>query len=440
MKKQVRFAIKSFLVLCALIAFADRVDACSCMGPRPPCEAYWDASAVFVGTVNFVSTVSGKVAGYESENRVYRFHVDRKFRGVEGNEIEVMTGMGGGDCGYGFRLGGQYLVYAYQDEQNVLWTGICSRTRELTKAVEDLEFIRGLSKAAPGGTVMGQVKMEGTASENRNGMVPVENAKILVAGANKTFEAITDAQGNFKIAGMPPSKYKVRIELPKGLSIYNPEQEIEVHDRGCARASFYLEPDTRITGKVLDSQGLPAADVLMELVPTSRDDGSPDYVKTDKNGRYEMKLVRPGKYLLGVRVAGSAGATWMPYPQTFYPGVPDRSNATIITITEGQQFEANDLVLPPRFIERTLNGIVVDAEGKPVPDAIVWLKENQYQDSDMPYRRETDKDGRFSYTVYEGIKYKLDSYLEKDGKELKRAATVTIVVSSQPELVQLVLK
>jgi hypothetical protein len=38
-----------------------------------------------------------------------------------------------------------------------------------------------------------------------------------------------------------------------------------------------------------------------------------------------------------------------------------------------------------------------------VAGAVVWLKERQYEDSDMPYRRETDSEGRFSYTVYEGI-------------------------------------
>lgn len=97
-----------------------------------------------------------------------------------------------------------------------------------------------------------------------------------------------------------------------------------------------------------------------------------------------MKLVQPGRYLLGVRIAGSAGSTYVPFPQTYYPGVSDQSHATIISLSEGQQFEANEFILPQRFIEKQLNGIVLDSSGQAVPGATVWLKENQYKDADMP--------------------------------------------------------
>ena len=96
----------------------------------------------------------------------------------------------------------------------------------------------------------------------------------------------------------------------------------------------------------------------MELVPIGDDTTVfPSSVKSDSEGRYQMKLVAPGRYLLGVRIVGRAGATYVPFPQTYYPGVSEKSQATIITISEGQHFEANDLILPQRFIEKQLNGI-----------------------------------------------------------------------------------
>ena len=431
-----------FLVAFALIvfAFAAETNACQCAGPGQPCEAYGDASAVFVGTVTFASSIKIKEAGHEFTNRLIRLHVDRPIRNVETSDVEVVTGLGEADCGFGFRLGGQYLVYAYSRDGR-LETSICTRTRPLSDATADLEYIKGLSKAAPGGMIFGQAMLRRPSRGEEYPLPPLKDAKIVIKGPDKQFERKTDAEGEYSISGLPPGKYKVRIELADGLSIYNPEVEVELLDRGCRAAYFEAQPDTRITGKVLDAQGMPAADVLMELVPFSREDKSyPEFVRTDKEGRYAMKLLKPARYYLGVRIHGSAGSSYVPYPQTYYPGVKDRSQATVITIAEGQRIELEELILPARFIERTLNGIVVDPDGTPVAGAVVWLKERQYNDEDMPYRRETDSEGRFSYPVYEGIKYELNANVEKDGRHVKKSAPFEIVITSNPEPIKLVLK
>ena len=424
-----------------LFALTSQAIACSCAGTRKPCEAYGDASAVFVGTVTFSTTTKVKDGAYEFTKRLVRLHVDRAIRNVEVSDIDVMTGWGDADCGFGFRLGGQYLVYAYSTEQKVLATSICTRTRPLSDAKADLEFIEGLSKAAPGGTIFGGVQLRRTSIANDYPWPPVKGAKILINGPSKQLESKSDAEGKYSVAGLPPGTYKVKIDPPEGFSIYNPEFEVNLLDRGCREIFFLLEADTQVTGKVLDAQGVGAADVLMELVPDGRQETAfPSYVRTDKEGRYVMKLVRPGRYHLGVRIAGSAGATYVPYPQTYYPGTKEKSQATVITITEGQRIELNELILPAKFIERTLNGVVVDANGKPVVGAIVWLKERQYNDSDMPYRRETDSEGRFSYPVYEGVKYSLNSYVESSGRTEMRSAEVEVVITANQEPIKIVLK
>ena len=431
------------LLACALLLFAFAVQAvaCSCAGPQRPCEAYGDASALFVGTVTFSTTTKIKEYGSEFTRRLVRLHVDRPLKNVEASDVEILTGLGEADCGFGFRLGGQYLVYAYGDDKKKLQTSICTRTRLLSDATADLEYIRGLSDATPGGTIFGQVILRRPSGEYEDPLPPVKDARILFKGPDKQFERKTDAEGKYSISGLASGKYKVRIELPEGLSIYNAEVELELHDRGCRQAYFAAEPDTRITGKVLDVQGMSATDVLMELVPVSRQDQAfPDYVRTDKEGHYVMKLVKPGRYYLGVRIAGSAGSTYVPYPQTYYPGVKDRSQATVITVNEGQLIELGELVLPARFVDRTLNGIVVDEDGTPVAGAVVWLKERQYNDADMPYRRETDSEGRFSYPVYEGIKYSLVANVDSAERREKSSGLLEIVITSNPEPIKLALK
>jgi hypothetical protein len=58
--------------------------------------------------------------------------------------------MGGGDCGYAFQSGVDYIVYAYKNSEGHLETGICSRTRPLTQAAaEDLAYLRAVSQLPP---------------------------------------------------------------------------------------------------------------------------------------------------------------------------------------------------------------------------------------------------------------------------------------------------
>ena len=430
---------KFFFLSFLLVIFADESNACSCAGTQMPCESYWKSSAVFVGTATFSKSTNPKKGEHDFYSRIFHFTIDKSFRGVEGTEVEIRTGEGGGDCGYGFEIGRQYLVYAYKDDNNRLVTSICSRTRLASQAEPDFTYFRDLSNAEAGGTIFGEIKLE--RHGDRSELTPLKDVKVLVTGSDKVYEVITDEKGNYKVSGAQPGTYRVRVELPDGTSVHQPEQEVEVWSRGCAQASFWLEPDTRVTGKVLDAAGLPAADVLMELVPVADTrNGFPSYVKTDRQGRYEMKMVRPGRYLLGVRIVGSAGATYVPFPQTYYPGVSDESGATIITLSEGQHFEANDLVLPPRFVGTQLNGVVVDSSGQPVQGATVWLKEVQYKDSDMPYSRQTDQEGRFSFPVYEGLKYRLNAYLERKQKPRPESGAFHIVISSNPEVIKLVLR
>lgn len=280
-----------------LFAFAVETNACQCAGPGRPCEAYGDAAAIFVGTVTFSSSIKIKDTDFEYTQRLVRLHIDRPIRNVNTSDIEVVTGWGDTDCGFPFRLGGQYLVYA-NNHQGKLETSICTRTRPLSDAAADLEYIGGLSKAAAGGTIFGEVELRRPSRGEEYPLPPLKDAKIVIKGPDKQFERKTDAEGKFSISGLPPGKYKVRLELSEGLSTYDPEAEVELLDRGCRGTYFEAQPDTRITGRVLDAQGMPAANVLMGLVGVNyaEDKAFPQFVRTDKDGRYELKLLKPARY------------------------------------------------------------------------------------------------------------------------------------------------
>ena len=102
---------------------------CSCMRPEEPGAAREGATAVFLGTVVRDSVVMVQASGDAYPmHRVVTLAVDARWKGTAADTVHLATGMGGGDCGYGFMRGGRYLVFAYGEPAR-LSTGICTLTR-----------------------------------------------------------------------------------------------------------------------------------------------------------------------------------------------------------------------------------------------------------------------------------------------------------------------
>lgn len=108
--------------------------ACTCISPGTPVEELNRSAAVFSGEVVDISE-----DGYLEEQYGYevKFDVEKSWKGDSVETLTVLTGYGGGDCGYGFEIGEKYLVYAYSSEGS-LNANICSRTAPLANAQEDL--------------------------------------------------------------------------------------------------------------------------------------------------------------------------------------------------------------------------------------------------------------------------------------------------------------
>ncbi|HEX7176253.1 MAG TPA: carboxypeptidase-like regulatory domain-containing protein [Pyrinomonadaceae bacterium] len=408
----------SFLLL-TLVVFSVEARACSCAGSAPPCEAYWRASAVFVGQVVGVSNV--RVEEGEGENkheqgwRAFRFAVERPLRGVADAYVEVLTGGGGGDCGYGFERGGRYIIYAYRDEKTQrLYTGICSRTQPVAEAGEDLRYIDGLSQGPPaGGAIYGQVlrarREKDDEGSERDASVPVSGAKIEAAGKGKTFRAETDAEGKYRFGGLPPGEYVLKLDLPKTLMVNEPERKVRIDERGCAVASFYADENGRLSGRVFDAAGRPASRVSLQLSAAESGEqslrGPVGYATTDAEGRYEVKGIPPGRYIIRIRFDGEPTAS-RPFPVLYHENVTEAARARVVQISEGEHVEDYDIRLPPLPGERVVSGVVVWPDGQPAAGVTISYT------SDIPNMligdaATADEAGRFSFKVYEGIGMKL---------------------------------
>src|SRR5262245_53387749 len=176
------------IVLTAFTLSPRAAAACVCESSGPPCQNYFHVDAVFVGAVRATALLgSSPDAAFQRQSIV--FDVERAFRGVQGPTAELTTS--GGDCAYQFKSGERYLVYAYKQPGGGLSTSICSRTRPIRSAAEDLGFIEGLAPLGTGGRVYGVITHRerdlvhgGTRTYDR--MPPVD---LLLRGRSGAYDA-----------------------------------------------------------------------------------------------------------------------------------------------------------------------------------------------------------------------------------------------------------
>lgn len=108
---------------------------CMCAYPEDVATELAGAHAVFTGRVVAVGdTVVGEGRFPGPYVRRVTLRVDRAWKGVDSSTVVVVTGMGDADCGFRFRRGGAYLVFAYRGPDGLLDVGICGRTARLWRA------------------------------------------------------------------------------------------------------------------------------------------------------------------------------------------------------------------------------------------------------------------------------------------------------------------
>jgi hypothetical protein len=365
------FALALFFCLCS-DSFA-----CSCAGSRPPCQAFWQADAVFVGQVKakdlkarFEKSRNGeesRVLG-GGEARV-TFTITDAFRGAPGKEVDIFTNHSIVACGYGFKNGGVYIVYAteYPKGGGKLHTSICSRTQKYSESSPDIAYAKSLARATPGAVVFGDV-IHVREGAGRDSPVPLANVRVIVTGKDKQVEATTDGQGRYKTPSLPAGEYTVRAAPPQGMS--EQERKVTVVDRGCAEASFRPHWDGRLSGIVYDAEGRPATGVRIYLVKVekSRTDWM-IYGQSDENSKYEVKGIQPGRYRIVLQHIGLNA--YQPKTIFYHPGVSDPEQADVISFGEGEVINHFALRLPTLPRLKTIEGVVLDTDGNPLAGVLV---------------------------------------------------------------------
>ena len=445
---------------------------CFCNGGGTPCEDYGKAAAVFVGTPISLRTVERSAMSNREEiaygPHIFTFSVEQAILGKTG-EIEVSTG--GNTCGYDFKIGTRYVVYAFDAVAPVpgvigaysktqrLITSTCSRTRPFTDASEDLEFFRSFGSRGAGVTIQGQVKRgrQNVATGNPSEWRPLANIGLTVEREGERREILADAEGRFRLAGLSPGKFKVTLLLPDELYTYRPVQEVTVSDRGCATVDYHVVDNGRLSGRLLDPEGQPAVKVGLQLMEADHSDPMKDqakYAQTDGDGRYTFDSLPPGRYVLAANLKRfpDQNDPGNVYPRTFFPGVLDMSKTEFIEVGTGEAVRGRDWQLPVRRAPSTLTGKVVLADGTPVARALILFRDVTDTDAPMnnemeqflqlvgnPQTVEADDLGYFTIKGYVGQIYVMACFNKRPSVP-ERLDRVRIVLAKPSESVNIVLR
>ncbi|MDQ1558558.1 MAG: hypothetical protein QOD32_1618 [Pyrinomonadaceae bacterium] len=435
-------------VFALTIALAGRAEAfCPFYDDAPPCEAYWRAQAVFVGTVKeeVYSDIYQRGEGntrWNYRRRITRFSVETAYKGVKGKLAEVvneeimptpvvlpngeqeMRTVGGyTGCDYRFDVGETYFIYAnLSEEKDGTLTVSMNRTRKLEDAAADLEYVNELPRAAPTAKIFGRiVRTDLSVGKDKGGLLPLAGIKVTARSGKRTFEALTDARGKYELKDLPPGNYQVTPAYPAHLSAADGSSPARVSARGCAELDFHTYSNVSLKGRVLDAEGrpLPGFKVALIAADGAETTSEGNYTFTDQEGHYVLPAIPAGRYLLFFNLFLMPGER-ASRPRTYYPGVWSEAQATVITVVEGENLPAYDLQLLPPPADRAVEIVVTWPDGRPVGDAFLYLEDLDYEwDGSPPRVKKVDgQEGHYQATGFDGLTYWAHAHVNFEGGQM----------------------
>lgn len=457
MKQRLAFSIV-FLFVLFLVSFS-KVEACSCVRSGSPVAEYKSTPIVFIGTVKSVKEDKIKIERFGKEVEVRTkltayLDVDESFKGIPEKEATILTGGGGGDCGFHFEVGEKYLIFASPLDKNnsgnivsatvfgnsnpskqefigaVMTTYICTLTNGLQFMQDELEIIRAFLKGTPEPRIYGNIReyvyeFDGGVSPKYVG--PMSGITVVAEGTKGKFESKTDDDGKFSIKNLPIGKYNLKFLLSSTHTVlWNWNKLIYPVELKSREDSIEFDLSTQIQatigGTVFNSQGKPIGDdVQLSLIsiesankPIQSRLNRSEY--TEKNGKYVFDGVKPGKYILGINVVESPARN-TPYPKTYFPSGNDVSKAKVIEIAIGQKLENFDFRLAKELERFVVEGVVVSADGKPIVGADINIYDSETPNETVfgfSHNVETDAQGRFKITGFKGRRYLLHAYKDTE--------------------------
>jgi hypothetical protein len=338
---------------------------------------------VFTGTVLEITDLTPTTDEAFLSSRKARIHVNESFGGLASDidEVDVLTGVGGGDCGIPFKPGEVYLIAASRGNDGFLHTGACSYTQKIEFAGAALRVLRKRRDGYKVPALTGRIAQHDRNFQgNLGGLEPkhLANTRIRIKGGNGVYETWSDAEGLYEIYNVPPGKYEFDPELPFGTTLswfIESDKPLAPFylERSCEDRDIEVFAGGSIQGRVLDSfnNALPHALVYIvpvdtKVLPKARQGY---WVGQYEEGSFKFVHIPPGNYIILVNPDDSRDPDF-PYGRTFYPGAHDRTSARVISVSAGEQIKDADIHVQEQFAARRLTVSVVWENGQLIRDYV----------------------------------------------------------------------
>lgn len=274
----------------------------------------------------------------------------------------------------------------------------------------------------------------------------------------------TDERGCYQLNDVPPGYYWLKVLAPEyiGADLKNPARNVRrvsVRDRDSVEdVNLDLVVGGAISGRVTDEDGNPIAGEYLSLtyIPeydSQISDRLQSYkvgFKTNTDGTYKILGVSPGRYLVSVgedidRLSGKVyykndwfgaqgsvrGSHY--YEQIFYPGVTKKTDARVIEVAPGAEFQDVNITVGQTIKSFSVSGRVIEAEtGKPIGNhhlQIVHRFPNGGSQAVIPGEiadHKTDEDGFFRISGFIPGKFSVSTYFEGDSPLYLKAVVFEI--------------
>jgi hypothetical protein len=245
----------------------------------------------------------------------------------------------------------------------------------------------------PKGTAVlkGQVLTAGSGAPVRRAQVRATSNEARGGGVTST-----DAEGRYEIKDLPAGRYN--ISASKGGFVTGqfgqrrpgePGTPIDLSDGQTAdKVNFVLSRGSVIAGRIVDDGGEPVSGTQVNamryqfmagsrrLVPGGGEGGND---RTDDQGGFRLYGLPPGDYYISAN--NRNGMMMMPgqnnteadgFAPTYFPGTPNMSEATRITVKAGQEMTGANFALIVARMAR-VRGRAINSRGEPVASAMMML-------------------------------------------------------------------
>ena len=417
-----RALVVAAVALSVVALGAGRADACTCADLPSPC-APGDDVVIFTGRVT-------SSAPFMTSMTRYQLRVDEAFRGsLDERTVAVTTQASIDTCGYPFERGGEYLVFAWKDDDGALFTGLCTLTRRVAAAGDFLPLLREMQDGTPRTRLIGSVAEVVRRLDGQYKNVdyqPLGDVRVTASADGGRFATSTDRNGGFRFIGLPPGTYAIAPGLTGRFALVGSPARVTVDS--CFASVALLAVRTPLDGVVLDSTGRPLTEpVRVGVIPADSRarppaHGPATYVISGRDGTWRFEGLPPGRYFVGTNLFESPDDT--PYQAYWHPAPGRPSEPAMVTIAHDRPVRI-ELRVGPRFEPTALSGSVVNAAGAPVALATLMLTDVESR-RDYLFAAFSGDDGRFSVPAVKGRAYQIVALAPDGAGELRRSAPRTV--------------